>query len=175
MDYLGSKYTGDRKNGRLEGAGEYTFATGTIYKGQLKDGMFHGHGTLHFPNGCKCEAQWENGRVSDRDYTFTDGLKFKEHDWSYCTTNDRRFYTEICTGLQPAGRSLLTDKAVAMEIPAGCYDTGDGFYNQQTKVVTNYDNAFLRNADADEQVWIEKHCRKGWDKFVGFQDTDTCI
>ena len=36
-------------------------------------------------------------------YTFADGLPYEEEDWEYCDGYDRRFYTEICEGLRPAG------------------------------------------------------------------------
>lgn len=36
-------------------------------------------------------------------YTFSDGLQYKEKNWYYCDSYDRRFYTEICYGLKPAG------------------------------------------------------------------------
>ena len=40
-------------------------------------------------------------------YTFADGLEYDAEDWEYCDGYDRRFYTEICHGLKPAGTSLL--------------------------------------------------------------------
>ena len=36
-------------------------------------------------------------------YTFADGLRYEEENWEYCDGYDRRFYTEIQGGLQPAG------------------------------------------------------------------------
>lgn len=36
-------------------------------------------------------------------YTFADGLEYDAEDWEYCDGYDRRFYTEICHGLKPAG------------------------------------------------------------------------
>lgn len=36
-------------------------------------------------------------------YTFADGLAYEEENWEYCDGYDRRFYTEICKGLKPAG------------------------------------------------------------------------
>ena len=44
-----SSYDGDRKNGRMEGHGKYTFPSGSIYTGQLLDGEFHGQGVLEYP------------------------------------------------------------------------------------------------------------------------------
>ena len=78
-------------------------------------------------------------------YTFADGLQYEE-DWKYCDGYDRRFYTEICHGLQPAGRSQLTNNVPPLDIPAGCYDCGDGFYDPNSRVVVDYLGMFLRNA-----------------------------
>ncbi|WAR22132.1 MORN5-like protein [Mya arenaria] len=102
MEYTGSAYEGDHKNGRLEGSGNYTFPTETKYEGELKDGMFQGKGTLFFPNGSKYVATWDKGIAIEGKYTFADGLPYEEENWEYCDGYDRRFYTEIKTGLQPA-------------------------------------------------------------------------
>ncbi|KAK7505005.1 hypothetical protein BaRGS_00003575 [Batillaria attramentaria] len=169
MEYTGSSYEGDWVQGRMEGKGTYCFPTETRYEGDMRDGMFHGNGTLFFPNGSKYEARWENGYAIEGKYTFADGLQYEEVDWEYCDGYDRRFYTEICDGLQPAGRSQLTNKVPPREIPEGCYDCGDGFYNPNTRVVVDYNNKFLRNADDDEHEWIVKTCRKGWDEYVGYK------
>lgn len=72
---------------------------------------FHGHGILYFPNGGQFEADWENGSAvspgvgSGGHYTFKDGLKYEESGWGYCDgVTDRRFYSEICNGIKPAGK-----------------------------------------------------------------------
>ncbi|KAK2152378.1 hypothetical protein LSH36_330g05036 [Paralvinella palmiformis] len=169
MEYIGSNYDGDWKNGRMEGIGKYSFPTETRYEGEMKDGMFHGEGTLYFPNGSKYDAKWADGIAVKGKYTFADGLVFEEENWEYCDGYDRRFYTEIKNGLQPAGRSQLTNRVPPREIPDGCYDCGDGFYNPNTRVVQDYNFKFLRNADDDEHNWIINTCRKGWDEYVGHQ------
>lgn len=68
---------------------------------------FHGHGVLYFTNGGKFEAKWENGNPvgpgSGGTYTFSDGLVYQS-DWRYCDGVDRRFYSEICNGIKPAGK-----------------------------------------------------------------------
>ena len=79
-------------------------------------------------------------------YTFPDGLDYDEKDWTYCDGYDRRFYTEICNGLKPAGRTQLTNIVPPRKIPEKCYDSGDGFYNPETRIVTSYSGKFLRNA-----------------------------
>ncbi|XP_052827187.1 MORN repeat-containing protein 5 [Octopus bimaculoides] len=169
MEYIGSSYEGETLNGRLEGNGKYTFATGTVYKGEFKDGMFHGNGTLYFPSGSKYCAEWDEGRATQGKYTFADGLTYDFDNWDYCDEFDRRFYTEICHGLKPAGRSQLTDVVPPRDIPKGYYDCGDGFYDPVTRVVFSYDKEFLRNADTDEHDWIVRTCRKGWDEFIGWK------
>ena len=62
---------------------------------------------MYFTNGGKFEAEWENGKIvgsgSGGTYTFSDGLVYEESDWHYCDGIDRRFYSEICNGIKPAG------------------------------------------------------------------------
>ncbi|XP_056395381.1 MORN repeat-containing protein 5 [Hyla sarda] len=169
MEYTGSRYDGEHQNGRLEGKGEYILPTETRYEGEMKDGMFHGQGTLYFPNGSKYEARWDSGIALEGKYTFADGLEYEKEKWHYCDGYDRRFYTEICNGLKPAGRSQLTNLHPPRQIPEGCYDCGDGFYDPVSRVVNDYQLRFLRNADDDEHEWIIQTCRKGWDEVTGYR------
>ena len=67
----------------------------------------------------------------------------------------------MCNGIKPAGRTQLINGDVPPEIPKGWYDCGDGLYNPENRVVYNYENKFLRNADIDEHEWIVRTCRKG--------------
>ena len=121
-------------------------------------------------------------------------MEFSEKDWTYCDGYDRRFYTEICNGLKPAGRSQLTNETPPNKIPSNCYDCGDGFYDPETRIVNDYTGKFLRNAgkiliflnhvrllaiyllvfllnlDDDEHEWITKTCRKGWDENVEYKE-----
>ncbi|XP_033714435.1 MORN repeat-containing protein 5 [Delphinus delphis] len=167
MEYTGSQYIGEFVDGRMEGEAEYILPTETKYVGEMKDGMFHGQGTLYFPGGSRYDAIWEKGLVVKGTYTFSDGLQYDAEHWHYCDTYDRRFYTEICYGLKPAGISQLTNMDPPRKIPPGCYDCGDGFYNPTTRIVKDYKNRFLRNADDDEHEWIIRTCRKGWDETMG--------
>ncbi|CAI9601283.1 unnamed protein product [Staurois parvus] len=152
MEYTGSQYQGERREDRLEGKGEYILPTETRYEGEMKDGMFHGQGTLYFPNGSKYEAQWDSGIALEGKYTFADGLQFEKEKWPYCDGYDRRFYTEICHGLKPAGRSQLTNLDPPRKIPEDCYDCGDGFYDPVSRVVNDYQHRFLRNAGQSIQL-----------------------
>ncbi|XP_046716323.1 MORN repeat-containing protein 5 isoform X2 [Silurus meridionalis] len=109
----------------MEGEGEYKLPTQTRYEGEMKDGMFHGKGVLHFPNGGKYEGIWENGICKQGNYTFSDGLEYKETDWDYCNGYDRRFYTEICYGLKPAGESQMINEHPSAVINDTGYDCRD--------------------------------------------------
>ena len=78
LDYMNSSYEGEYKNKRMEGNGNYKFATDTKYEGEWKDGMFHGKGTLIFSDGSKYVATWEKGIALEGQYFFEDGLDFDE-------------------------------------------------------------------------------------------------
>ncbi|KFU90524.1 MORN repeat-containing protein 5, partial [Chaetura pelagica] len=121
-------------------------------------------GELLFPNGGRYRAVWHRGVPSQGEYTFADGLEYKDKKWHYCDGYDRRFYTEICSGLKPAGISQLTNLDPPRKIPEGCYDCGDGFYNPETRVIIDYKFRFLRNADDEEHEWIIRTCRKAQDE-----------
>ncbi|XP_075435458.1 MORN repeat-containing protein 5 isoform X2 [Ascaphus truei] len=170
MEYTGSEYTGEYRQRRMEGKdGVYTLPTETRYEGDMKNGTFHGQGTLYFPNGSKYEARWDSGISQEGKYTFADGLEYKEKKWHYCDGYDRRFYTEICCGVKPAGRSQITNLDPPRKIPDGGYDCGDGFYDPISRVVNDFQHRFLRNADDDEHEWIVRTCRKGWDEITGYK------
>lgn len=172
MQYIGSKYTGDTVNGRLEGRGKYTFPTGTVYDGELNDGQLHGTGTLYLTGGSKCDATWTRGIATNLNITFKDGLIYHPEDWKYCTPQDRRFYSEICFGLQPAGMSQLTNRVHARPIPEGCYDVGDGFYNPKDRTVNDYEGKWIRDVEDEEHEWAVRTCRKAWDEFIGYREDD---
>lgn len=58
-----------------------------------------------------------------------------------------------------SGRSQLTNRVPPREIPEGCYDCGDGFYDPRTRVVVDYNHKFLRNAGEFKSVfWFKKFC-----------------
>ncbi|XP_076020284.1 MORN repeat-containing protein 5 [Genypterus blacodes] len=163
MEVTGSSFKGGTRNRRMDGQVEYTFPTENKYVGETKNGMFHGQGVLHFTNGSKYEATWENGIAVKGSMTLSNGLEYKEHNWDYCDGYDRRFYSERCNGLKPAGDSQLTDLDPPRVIPDGCYDCEDGFYDPTTRVVTAYMGQFLRSADDSEHEWIVRSCRKAQD------------
>lgn len=165
-------YTGERKNGRMEGYGTYKFPSGTVYTGEFLDGEFHGEGTLQFEGCGKYIAQWERGKAVKGRYVFADGLAYTEPqdgEWQYCKpSGDRRFYSELVEGLRPAGDVQLTNQHPPPLIPPGTWDVGDGYLHNDGKVYPYLkdesampSSVYLRIADHDEETWAKSKCRKG--------------
>ena len=165
-------YTGERKNGRMEGFGTYRFPSGTVYTGEFLDGEFHGEGTLQFDGCGKYIAQWVHGKAVKGRYVFSDGLAYtepKDGDWTYCRADgDRRFYSELVEGLRPSGDSQLANAHPPPLIPANTWDVGDGYLDGDGKVWAYPKdenapkaNAPFRSAAHDEEVWAKANCRKG--------------
>lgn len=165
MDHSGVLYSGERaKDGRLEGHGEFTFASGNTYDGELLDGRFHGKGVLHFPDGGRYIAEWRHGTVLSGQYVFADKLFYQEDDWDYCVeAKDRRFHEERCA-LQPTGSTLLTNHPrddPDFHVPPGCYDVGNGYYDPHQKCIYEFKTKNkLRDVPPAEEEWIVKHCRQ---------------
>ena len=61
---MGSKYSGEFKNGKYHGQGSTTNITGDKYVGGWKDGKFYGKGTLTYSNGNKKNGVWKDGKVN---------------------------------------------------------------------------------------------------------------
>uniref|UniRef100_T1J407 MORN repeat-containing protein 5 n=1 Tax=Strigamia maritima TaxID=126957 RepID=T1J407_STRMM len=148
MEYIGSSYKGKRDLHRHfdDNKGTYNYPTKSKFRGEFKDGQFEGKGVVYLENGTEFKGQWSEGCYTSGNIIFSDGLQWKHHDWVYCAPQDRRFYSETVNGLRPAGCSKFTDKDPSPKIPDRCYDTGDGFYDPKTGIVTGYKGKFLRHA-----------------------------
>lgn len=116
----GTEYRGELKDGMFHGEGELLFPGGGRYRAlwhrgvpaevPRSPGLGGGWGALALgpcPPRLFCPPP-----VSSRaplclcwqgKYTFADGLEYQDEKWHYCDGYDRRFYTEICSGLKPAG------------------------------------------------------------------------
>ena len=181
-------FSGERKNGRMEGQGTYRFPSGTVYTGEFLDGEFHGEGTLQFEGCGKYHATWDRGKVVKGRYVFADGLAYTAPDdgsWPYCREKlhagedrdtgqplvkpgDRRFYSELVEGLRPSGDSQLSNTHPPPTIPTGTYDVGDGYLAEDGKVFAygcmGEDGrppagGELRVAKQHEEAWAKGRCR----------------
>ena len=160
MSLIGEgKYEGDTLDGWFHGKGKFTYDNGVIYEGEFEKGRFHGKGVMIYPNGGRFTGEWERGKLLKGNYQFSDGLEFEEpNKWNFCTYKDRRFYHEIQHGVEnPEIEKYAKD--LFKEIPEGCYDTGDGFYEPEKGTIFTYDNRYLREPNEDEEEWIKLKCR----------------
>lgn len=163
--WSGTEYDGPTKNEWFEGDGKFKFPNGVVYEGQFRKGEFHGSGALVYPNGGRYQATWERGYAIQGRYVFNDGLLYEDRNWQYVSQSDRRFYTEVLTGLQPAGQTLLTNERVPPKIPYGTYDTGNGYFDATTEQIMAYDGKDVIGIPAElEEQWIKNHCRRGFEK-----------
>ncbi|XP_039754937.1 MORN repeat-containing protein 5-like [Pararge aegeria] len=165
----GSQYEGTWDLLGMSGFGVYKFPNDVIYEGEFDDGMFHGRGDLIYPSGVVLRGTWKKGKMTERKLVFADGLEYDEVDWKYCKKPDRRFTIEYEKGLQPAGKSFMTAEQPTRPIPPGFYDSGDGFYDPETKAVYKVDDlsAIVRSPSVREQKWIIENCRTSPDKPLG--------
>ncbi|XP_048485300.1 uncharacterized protein LOC105386116 isoform X2 [Plutella xylostella] len=157
----GSQYEGTWDTLGMSGHGTYTFPNGVIYTGEFDDGEFHGLGELIYPSGVRVRGRWARGEVIETKLVFADGVEHEE-GWKYCKMPDRRFSVEHQHGLRPAGRSYLTADQPTRDIPPGCYDTGDGFYDPDIRAVSKPDDvtSIIRSASQLEHKWITDNCRR---------------
>lgn len=162
--WSGTEFEGPFKNDWYEGEGKFKFPNGVVYEGQFRKGEFHGEGALVYPNGGRYKAKWERGYAIEGRYEFNDGLHYEDRNWQYVSQGDRRFYTEVLSGLQPAGKTLLTNEPVPPQIPQGTYDTGHGYFDPRTEQIMSYDGKEVISIPPElEEQWIKDQCRKGFD------------
>mmetsp|Transcript_63472 Transcript_63472/g.151371 ORF Transcript_63472/g.151371 Transcript_63472/m.151371 type:complete len:201 (-) Transcript_63472:24-626(-) len=162
--WSGTKYDGPVKNEWFEGEGTFKFPNGVVYEGQFRKGEFHGQGSLVYPNGGRYKATWDRGYAIEGCYEFNDGLMYEDRNWQYVSQGDRRFYTEVLRGLQPAGKTLLTNEAT-QKIPKGTFDTGIGYFDPATEQIMSYDGKEVLAYPKESEIsWIKDHCRKGFEQ-----------
>ncbi|XP_023017935.1 MORN repeat-containing protein 5 [Leptinotarsa decemlineata] len=164
----GSSYEGRHDSLGFAGFGTYKYPHGAVYQGYFKDGQFHGDGTITYPKGQELDGTWLNGKLLSFVYRFADGLEYHSQ-WNYCQQPDRTFQIECYQGLQPPQKEFLTNSRFYQDIPENCYDTGDGYYEPQNKLIYNFKHRAMRVCRPHEEKIIRKHFRQIADEPVGFR------
>ena len=62
----GAVYSGEFVDGKHEGTGRLSSASGDVYHGKWKMGQPHGHGVETYMTGERYEGYWKNGRKVGR-------------------------------------------------------------------------------------------------------------
>jgi len=117
---------------------------------------------LHVTGG-KFEGIFDKGRFVSGKFIFEDGLDYEEKDWKYCSEEDPRFYREIEQGVPLDGPlKYSTARANPPKLPAGCYDTIEGYFDPKSGWIRDYGtNREIRKPDADEGLWMAANFRVG--------------
>ncbi|KAG5874662.1 hypothetical protein JTB14_006513 [Gonioctena quinquepunctata] len=105
-------------------------------------------------------------RLVEHVHEFADGLEY-DKNLDYCQFPDRTFQHERINGLQAPSKEYLTNQQPTKDIPANCYDTVEGYYDPQTKIVYKKDNKILNVVTAEEEQTMKQY-RKVPDGPVGF-------
>ena len=58
----GDVYSGEWKQGLMDGQGLYTYKSGAVYNGSFKRGKLYGQGTMRYPDGAYYVGGWSNNR-----------------------------------------------------------------------------------------------------------------
>ena len=140
---------------------------------------FHGSGTIYFCNGGKLSATWTYGvasnvrtltvisnassqlnlmnncRIVQTQYTFADGLVYATQDWTYCTSQDSRFYSERVNGFIPGHPQLSNDPNEKLVLPIMTKDKGYCYYAKSDGMIHPFDcKSQGRSPDDSEMQWI---------------------
>lgn len=99
----------------------------------------------------------------DGTFSFSDGLEYAPKGWTYCTGDDRQYFSETISprGIRPAGELHYFDTGINRVVPLGCYDAGNGIYTPSTGLVAAYTNpSETREPSAEEKDWITSRAPK---------------
>ena len=148
-----AEYRGAMQDGRAEGEGSYFDATGISYSGEWKNGLMEGFGTLMLPTGDEYVGQMRAGKANGRgryidtsgeifDGTFADG----ERDGVGTTTlpNGNSYRSTWRAGQETADSRLLrVAQSQGQALPGGADDIRIGITIDKSKARPGPDAPYL--------------------------------
>ncbi|CAG9855970.1 unnamed protein product [Phyllotreta striolata] len=162
----GSNFFGSVDKLGFAGYGTYKYPHGVVYKGNFLDGEFHGTGVLIYPKGQRLEGTWRHGKLVESVFITGDNcnIVFKEDFLQFPVRVHEDEVDENMT-------VLCTEKQLSQpkhEIPEGCYDTIDGYFDPYTFVIYSYDGKLKRVATNQEGLLILSKYRQKASFVVGY-------
>jgi hypothetical protein len=77
----GDSYSGEYRDGKMNGRGVYTWANGDRYDGQWRDDRRHGSGVYALANGSRYEGEFRDNEANGRGvFTYADG-RVRQGEW----------------------------------------------------------------------------------------------
>lgn len=132
----GSAYSGEIKNGQLNGKGVYLMANGDKYEGEFKNDEAYGFGTHYMRNGDVYIGYWKNNKMEGKGiYVYKDGSPSKEGIWQ-----DDKFVKAEKTNLQVGNFIKNTTKPSSN---VGVPQLGEPSANPDSKMMEARTNALI--------------------------------
>ena len=172
----GTTYVGPMKDGLPHGDGVMQFQGPNAgkFRGRFENGR-----AVDFPEEVFCdnpdpyrhncyedlsEEEKKSLNAHGGRYLFADNLEHVANMWRYCNGDDRRFYAEALAGqLEKVTEERQAAEDPPREIPEGMYDSGEGFYDPETRIVTDYETGdFVRRLDDHEHEFVTRRCRASY-------------
>ncbi|MGQ0581687.1 MAG: MORN repeat-containing protein [Reyranella sp.] len=76
-----ARYEGELRDGKANGRGLYTYASGNRYEGEWRDDQRNGRGVFTWTDGSRYEGEWRDNRENGRGvHTWPSGNRF-EGEW----------------------------------------------------------------------------------------------
>ena len=76
-DRPNERYEGVLRDGKMDGRGFYSYASGNRYEGEWLDDKRHGHGVFVFTNGARFDGEWRDNKPNGAGtYTARDGATY---------------------------------------------------------------------------------------------------
>ncbi|XP_002027492.2 MORN repeat-containing protein 5 [Drosophila persimilis] len=173
----GTKFFGQMNELGMQDYGTYTYPDGSRYVGYFRNNHFHGSGSIQLPAplGVSFQVTHHDGKLLKIDeMVFDDQLKvdfarMKDgsvsfHPWKYCSSEDRRFFTETRSPLAAVGpyKYQTQDGPSPPDLPLNVFDLGFGRLHPQGYLMDlKHGSPSIYVGCRKVRHWIMENCRHG--------------